>query len=166
MNAFDLPEDETVPDLGSLRQAFRPRSWAKWLTITLFGPLAVLGLGLVVAIPAAMLTLPDVPTQPALLAAGLSLVLGGTGTWLVWRSWNWLGHRVEIRQAGLVRRWRDRAEFRRWEEIQEVREWSVTIDGREQSHLSVDFGDDVRWEFDEEYQDFPELRRLIRNRGA
>jgi hypothetical protein len=151
--------------LGPLVEEFRPRPWAKWLTIALFAPLAAAGTGSAVATVVAILALPDVPVRGALLAAAIGSLLGAVGVWVVLRSWRWLGHRVEVRRDGIVRRWRDRAEGRRWAEVREVGEWSVRIKGREMPHLSVRFADGPEWEFDDEYQGYGRLRELIVARG-
>lgn len=151
--------------LGPLTEQFRPRRWAKWLTIVFFGPLGLAGLVGASVIGIGILFLPDVPLPLALPLAGLGVVLACIGAWVVWRSWMWLGHWVEIRHEGIARHWSGRTTVRRWDEIAEVREWMVEIKGREMPHLTVRFQDGSKWEFDDEYLGYYRLAKLIHSRG-
>jgi len=150
---------------GPLTEQFRPRRWTKLLTIFFFGPLGLAGLVGAATIVAGILLLPDVPLPLALPLAGLGLVLAGVGAWLVFRSWMWLGHWVEIREEGIARHWSGRTEVRPWNEIAEVRAWMVEIKGREMPHLTVRFQDGSKWEFDDEYLGYDRLAKLIHSRG-
>ena len=151
--------------LGPMTEQFRPRPWAKWLTILFFGPLGLAGLGWAVVIVAGIFLLPDVPLPLALPLAGLGFALAAIGAWLVLRSWIWLGHWVEIRGEGIARHWLGQTAFRRWDEIADVREWTASFKGREMPHLTVAFRDGTKWEFDDEYVGYDRLARLICGRG-
>ena len=158
MSAPDAPR-------GPLTEQFRPRRWTKWLLIVAFGPLGLVGLVGGLVIVAGILFLPDVPLPLALPFAGLGFVLAGVGAWIVWRSWMWLGHWVEIRQEGIARHWSGRTEVRPWPDIADVREWTLQMKGRDIPHLTVRFADGKKWEFDDEYSGFYRLAQLIKERA-
>ncbi|MCI0357987.1 MAG: hypothetical protein L0211_05865 [Planctomycetaceae bacterium] len=162
LNSYAPTVTVRLDTLGEVVEVFQPRRWTKWLIIATFGPLGLAGLLVAAVIVGGIFTLPDVPLPLALPFAGIGLVLGCVGIWLVLRSWKWLGHSVEIREHGICCWWRREVEARRWEEIATMRAWSVEFKGRDYPHLSVTFRDGVTWHFDDEYLTWPRLFELIR----